>query len=335
VRSAVFAYMAVGLASAVLFALRRARAAFALFVATALLGIAIDSLDYRLRFNQTYMFGWVLLAFLLAPRRLAAVQTLIALFYAWAGTLKLNSEWLSGAALYAKPLFVPEALVPASCVYVLLLELVLVWGLFSSRPRWRWAVYGQLVLFHVVSWSVVGYFYPLLMIGLTSIYPLVWIFSPADTLTFASREKPHEKARRVTILGVAALFSAFQLVPYLFPGDTAITGEGRLFALHMFDARAHCEGGAILTTSAGERSRAILINEKADARTRCDPITLVAQAQRLCRLLAAKGDARRVDVAIDARRTSDVTLSPLIHVDDICHREIAYSVWHHNAWIGP
>jgi hypothetical protein len=330
--AAVAIYIALGIAAGALFAARKTRPALLTFVLAALVGTAIYSLDYRLRFNQTYMFGWVVLAFLLAPRKGIAIQALVALFYFWAGTLKINREWTSGAALYAKPFLVPEAWIPASCVYVLVLELVLVWGLFAPRPRWRWGVYAQLVLFHLVSWRVVGFFYPLLMIGLTAIYPLVWRRSPEATLTFARLGS--DPCARITVLAVAATFSLFQLAPHLFPGDTAITGEGRLFALHMFDARAHCEGGAVLTAASGERSRAPLIDDAADARSRCDPITLAATAARLCRLLAARGDARRVDVKIDARRATDVELQPLIHVDDFCHRAIEYSVWHHNDWIG-
>jgi hypothetical protein len=334
VRDAVLAYVAIGLAAAALFALHRARAALATFAVATVAGTLLYSLDYRLRLNQTYMFGWIVLAFLFAPARKKAlvVQALVALFYFWAGTLKLNAEWVSGAALYAKPFLVPAALVPAACVYVLVLEMVFVWGLFSRRPRVRAVVYAQLLVFHAVSWNVVGYFYPLVMFALTAIYPLVWLRTPGEGLTMGALRSDPEGRRSLGV--VAAVFSVFQLVPHLFPGDTAVTGEGRLFALHMFDAQTECEGGAILTRGSGQRSRAALINEHQDTRSHCDPIVLVAQAQRLCRLLAAHGDAARVDVAIDAKRTTDRAMQPLVHVNDFCQQEIDYSVWHHNAWIG-
>jgi hypothetical protein len=337
VAGAIAVYMALGAAAALLFALpranaARANAAVATFAVAALAGTALCSLDYRLRFNQTYMLAWVVIAILVAPRKAQVIQALVALFYLWAATLKLNPEWLSGAALYEKPFLVPASLVPAACVYVLVLEMVLIWGLFSPDARWRWAVYAQLLLFHALSWNVVGYFYPLLMFGLTAVYPLVWLRAPGETLTLA-RLRADPGARRA-VGGAALLFSAFQLAPRLLPGDTAITGEGRLFALHMFDARVECTGGATLRAQDGALSRAALINEHEDARTRCDPIVLVAQGQRLCRLLAQQGDARRVDVAIDAKRVTDERAQPLIHVDDFCHQSTEYSPWHHNAWIG-
>ena len=328
---AVAAYMGLGLAAAVLFA-RRSGAALGTFVVATALGVAIYSLDYRMRLNQTYMFGWIVLAWLVARRKAQVLQALVALFYVWAGVLKLNREWIGGAALYERPFLVPGALLPAACIYVLVLEMVLVWGLFSSSSRWRWSVYAQLLLFHAVSWKVVGYYYPLLMVGLTAIFPLVWRLAPGETLTLGALRGSASVRRAVA--STAAVFSAFQLVPHLFPGDTAVTGEGRLFSLHMFDARTECAGGATIRTSAGPIARASLINEHTDVRSRCDPIALVAAADRLCRVLAGRPDDPRVDVAIDAKRATDALAQPLIHVNDFCHRGIRYSVWRHNAWIG-
>ena len=328
-RVAVFAMIAAGLGASALFFLRRTRPAIATFIGTFALGAAIYSLDYRLRLNQTYMLGWVVLALLLVPRRL---QVLVALFYFWAGALKLNREWLGGAALYAKPWLVPQALVPAACVYVVVLETLLLWGLFSPWPRLRWAVYAQLLLFHVVSWSVVGWYYPMLMAGITAIYPLVWLAAPDEALTWSRLRG--DVATRVPIAVVAGVFSALQLMPRLFPGDTAVTGEGRLFALHMFDARVQCEGGASVSTSSGQHARYALINDRLEQRMRCDPIVLMEAARRLCHQFEGRPDSPRVDVAIDARRATDEQMQPLIHVSDVCHRDLGYSLWHHNGWIG-
>jgi hypothetical protein len=332
VRVATWLYVGLGLAAAGAFAARRARVGGALFVAATLLGLSLYALDYRLRLNQTYMLGWTVLVFLLVRRPLRALQATVALFYFWAGTLKLNAEWTSGAALYETPLFVPTALVPAACVYVLVLELVLVWGLFTPWPRVRWAVYAQLALFHLVSWKVVGYFYPLLMLGITAVFPLVWLRSPGETLTW--KDVVAAPARHADVLGVAGAFSLFQLVPCLFPGDSALTGEGRLYALHMFDARVECRGGALLTWASGRRSRAELINDQLDVRTRCDPIVLVAEARRLCALLASRPEPVRVDILVDAKRSSDPLMHALLRAPDVCAHPVTYSPWHHNDWIG-
>ena len=130
------------------------------------------------------------------------------------------------------------------------------------------------------------------------------------------------------------VFSSLQLMPCLFPGDTAITGEGRLFALHMYDARVQCEGGADVSTRSGQRLHVPLVNEHLEQRMRCDPIVLSEQVRRLCHQLQARPDSPRVDVAVDARRATDPAMQPLLHVDDACHQDLSYSLWRHNAWIG-
>jgi hypothetical protein len=209
---------------------------------------------------------------------------------------------------------------------------VLMWGIFSARPIIRTAVYAQILVFHAVSYSAVGYFYPLVMLGLTAIYPLVWLRTPHDAVTI-DLLRARGDVRRVASV-TAAVFSGFQVIPWLFPGDTAVTGEGRLFALHMFDARVECTGGATVRSASGFARTVALINPRLETRLRCDPIVLRDTAERLCTLVASRPDPAQVDVAIDAARSTDRAMRPLIHVVDFCHAGIVYSPWRHNSWIG-
>lgn len=328
-----FALGVAGVGSAIAFVRRRADVGLVALASGAALGAALYALDYRLRFNQVTMLGWTTLVFLLAGRgRSQALQALVALFYVWAGTLKLDREWLSGAALYAKPLLVPDALLPAALAYVVVLELGLVFGLFAARPWLRWAVYVQLLAFHASSWAVVGHYYPLLMLGLTAIYPLVWTVSPAETLTWRAAVERPEVRRPVALAALA--FSLPELFGRLgFPGDPSLTGEGRLFGLHMFDARVECVGGARMVTETGARSRVSLVNANLDARTRCDPIVFLGYARQLCRNVAGRNATLRVDLELDARRGSDASMRPLVRAEDVCRTPIAYSPWRPNPWI--
>jgi hypothetical protein len=327
---AVALYIALGLAAAALFAVRRVAAGLVAFVAAAGVGAGIYALDYRMHQNQTYIFWWLALALLFARRKAAVLQALVALVYVWAGALKLNHEWLSGAALFARPYFVPPALVPAACGYVVVMEMVLVWGLFAP---WRWVrigVFAQLLAFHAASWGVVGYFYPLLMAGVTAIYPLVWLRAPEQMLTLARLRTDGKLLAELACTG--AVFSALQLVPHFFPGDPAVAGEGRLFALTMFQSRLECSGGAKVRSSSGAESEVALINDHIEVRLHCDPIILMAEARRLCRILGGRDDVT-VDVAIDARRGDEATSSPLIRQHDVCRAGADYSLWRHNEWI--
>lgn len=317
-----FAYAALGVGTAVAFATSRVRIGIASLVVTMFLGAALYALDYRMRLNQVYMLTWVTVVLLVRPRVLV-LQVLVALFYFWAGTLKLDAEWTSGAALYAKPLLVPTALVPAACMYVVALELVLVWGLFARAPRVRWSVYAQLIVFHVTSFTVVGWYYPLLMFALTSMFPLAWWRDESEPLAETKRD----------VLACAAAFSLFQLPPWIIPGDSAVTGEGRTFALHMFDARMECRGNARIVMGA-RAAEVPLINEKLDTRTRCDPIVLSETTRRMCLNLAARGLASaQVDVSVDAKRTHEPELRPLVRATNVCPVGLPYSSVRHNEWI--
>ncbi|MBX3185386.1 MAG: hypothetical protein KF819_00160 [Labilithrix sp.] len=322
-------YAALGLAGSALFFTRRRAAGFVAFAAACVLGLALYALDYRLRSNQAYMFGWIGIVFLFGRKVRDTAAVSLCLFYAWAGWLKLGPEWLSGAALYETPLLVPRALLPAACAYVVVLEIVVVWGLLSTRPVVRWSVYAQLVVFHVSSWKVVGFFYPLLMLGLTSIFPLSWLLERDASPSWRRlrAERPRET------LAAAAVLSALQLVPRLYPGDTAVTGEGRMFALHMFDARVECEGYATLRAASGETSRVELVAPDEAFRIRCDPVVIAANARNLCRKLAPRWASVRVDVAVDARRSTDPATAPLVRADDVCAKPLRYAAFGHNPWI--
>jgi hypothetical protein len=283
--------------------------------------LAFLALDFRLRRNQHAMALWVTGAFLLVPGRRAALPALICLFYFWAGTLKLNWEWISGAALYRPVWLFSGPWLVAACIYVVALELVVVWGLLARRARWFWGAFGQVVVFHVFSWPVVGFFYPVLMFGILAIFPLCrWLPGP-------------EPRSRRPALALAALYSALQLTPFSFPGDRTLTGEGRLFALHMFDARVTCEAWADVRLADGSVRRENL-RRHAEARTSCDPILIHGFARNLCR---ARDAGRRefvdLDVHLRSRRASERELRTVIEQPDFCARMPRYHPFRHNEWI--
>src|SRR5262249_27107548 len=143
------------------FAFGRVRAGWSLYLAATAIQVGVLVQDYRLRLNQQYMAVWVAAVFLFVPDRRRVLQYLIVAFYVAAGLLKLNADWLSGAALLgSRPLFVPPAFVPAACAYVVVLELVVALGLLARRDWVFWTAYAQILAFHLASWAVVDFFYP-------------------------------------------------------------------------------------------------------------------------------------------------------------------------------
>ena len=288
--------------------------------------------DYRLRLNQHYMAFFVALAFLLFPAKRRTLQYLIILFYFWAGTLKLNREWLSGASLYRREfLWLPDALVPVACAYVVVLETMLSFGLLARRSWVFWATLAQFGLFHLMSWPIVGFFYPSLMFALLAIFPLSRLFSVEEERpSFARIEGGLERRSTYALL---ACFSLLQLVPYAFPGDSAITGEGRLFALHMFDAQIVCEAYVTLHDADGGTKRVPVVTDRGSARIRCDPIVYFNAGRALCRQSGAEGRWTDLDLSLRSRRTTEPDLRPVVEIEGFCRANPTYDVWRPNPWI--
>jgi hypothetical protein len=293
-------------------------------------------LDFRLRMNQHYMAFAASAAFLFMPGKRNAIRVLVVLFYVWAGTLKLNWEWISGAGLYRPIWFFSGWGVVAACLYVIVLELVVSWGLLARRAAIFWAAFGQVILFHVFSWPVVGFFYPLLMFAILTIFPMCRLMperraaAAAEDGLLAAFWRGRE---RWPTYATAASFSLLQLTPYAFPGDHALTGEGRLYALHMFDARPVCEGYASLRQADGTQVR-VDLRLRLDTRIACDPVVFYNRARNLCRRPeTAPVSFRDLDLFLWARRATDRDLRPLIALEGFCARNVGYNPFWHNRWI--
>jgi hypothetical protein len=324
-----------GLASAIVAALfvwrRLVPAAYAGLLALNLVKLLLLALDYRLRHNQHYMALWAAAVFLFVPGKRDALRVLIVLFYVWAGSLKLNWEWISGDDLYRPLWFFTGVGVVVACAYVVVMELVVSWGLLASRGWIFWAAFAQIALFHVMSWAIVDFFYPLLMFLLISIYPLVRLWPPGDRRGLL---EPLLRGRlRPATYAPAVAFSLLQLTPYAFPGDHTITGEGRLYALHMFDARVDCEAFASVRATDGSVRR-VELKLTYMPRINCDPIVVFNRANNLCAGRSPLAtDVADLDLHLSARRWSDPSFHDVINIADFCGRGLRYSPFRHNEWI--
>ena len=327
------AYFAAAIGTGLLFAFRRLVPwAYAGLVLVNGLKLAVMLLDYRLRMNQHYMGFFATFAYLLVPGKRDALRVLVTLFYFWAGMLKLNWEWVSGAGLYRPMWPFSGAGVIVACVYVIVLELGVAWGLLAKRAWIFWAAFAQFLVFHALSWQVVGFFYPLLMFAILAIFPLSRLVEPQDSAEgllaalFRGREVR-------SVYALAAFFSVLQLIPYAFPGDRALTGQGRLYALHMFDARATCVGWADLHNVDGTTTRRDL-KLPLDTRIACDPIVYFNRARNLCRQRAAGRAAfTDLDLFLSARRSSESELRRVIDTKGFCAKRERYDPFRPNAWI--
>lgn len=321
-QAVLLAYAALAALTGSLLGGKRARWGVASFGLLFLVHLLVLFQDFRLRLNQHTMLMWVGLVFLLAPSKRLSLRVLVVAFYFFAGLLKLDHEWLSGAALGGHPpMLVPAALVPAACWYVVVLELGLVWGLFSRQKWLFWATLAQLGLFHLTSFGIVGFFYPLLMAALLSIFVLDRRFDSG-----ADRERWQHAALALVPFGFS------QLMPLLMPGDSALTGQGRFLALHMFDAKVACSATAKLRF-ADKPDEQVRLRTKLPGRIACDPLVYYHLARGLCtRQLAADPRFSDLDLKLVSRRRT----GPLVTVVDqpaFCTSPVSYSAWWPNAWI--
>jgi len=328
-----WAFFFLSAAAAACFLARKTTTGYWLLAGVTVIRLAIMLQDYRLRANQHYMLNWVVLAFLFLPGKRALIQHILVSLYFWAGILKLDWEWLSGIALYNQDrLWLPAALVPAACVYVVALETTLVFGLYARRNALFYAALAQLALFHIFSWPIVGFWYPTLMFCLLSILPLTRLLHPpSEWITFASLRRI---GRRPAHAATVAAFAALQFVPHLFPGDSALTGEGRAFALHMFDALIVCEAKMTFHLADGStREDPLAQTARLPHRSRCDPVIFFDLAKNACRRRAP--DVVDLDLSLRSRHSSDAEYRPTIDVKGFCAADPAYDMWRHNAWINP
>src|SRR5215831_2092937 len=327
------AYFAAAIGAGLLFASRRLVPwAYAGLVLVNALKLAIMLLDYRLRMNQHYMGFFAAFAYLFVPGKRDALRVLVTLFYFWAGTLKLNWEWISGAGLYRPMWPFSGAGVILACLYVIVLELGVAWGLLARRAWIFWGAFAQFLVFHAMSWQVVGFFYPLLMFAILTIFPLSRLVPPGDRPEGLLVALCRGRETR-SVYALAALFSVLQLVPYAFPGDRALTGQGRLYALHMFDARATCQGWADLHNGDGTTTRRDL-KLPLDTRIACDPIVYFNRARNLCRQRdAGRATFQDLDLFLSARRSSEGRMKRIIATTSFCAKAERYDPFRHNAWI--
>ena len=294
--------------------------------------IFIIALDFRLRANQNYMALWMTAVFLLVPNKRDTLRVMLVMFYVWAGSLKLNAEWLSGAALPRTDWIIPDALVVPACIYLVVLEMGISWGLLARRAWIFWAALAQVAVFHAVSWSQVGFFFPMTMFPLIAVFPLLRLLP-------ATHEEPSLLGRIVRgraprpVYLVMVGFSLFQLPPLLIPGDAAVTGEGRSFALHMVDAGVRCRGWATVRKRDGSVEEVVL-SGRSVVRMACDPILIRERARNICAgTSATTRDAVDLDLHLTSRRPSEPELRTIIDVPGYCARQVRYNPFGRNEWI--
>ncbi len=315
-------------AFALYFLMGEAKAGWTLLLAAFVLDGLIICQDFRFRLNEHYMLLWATVAFLFFPRKRQALSFLILSFYVWAGRIKINQDWLSGSELPHRLWLIPVSGYPVACAYVVILEMVLVWALVQPRKWLFWAAFAQFVAFHLISWSIVGFFYPILMAGIISIYPLSRLI-PAEPHSAVPpndlSDLFHLRLAR-SLYALLAVFAAMQLVPLLYPGSVSWTSQGRLFSLHMFEGRSSCRISATEKFKSQPARIVELFRRDLPTRDICDPLVYFNEAQRICRDLPAQDpDFVDLDLKMIISKKMSPAWRPLVDTDDFCSKHLRYN----------
>jgi hypothetical protein len=305
------------------------RAAWWMLVVVSAIKVVVLLQDFRLVSNQHYMSLWITIVYLLGPAKRWVLPRLIVCFYIAAGLVKLNLDWLAGAGLYGRrPFGMPESFIPAACAYVVVLELIIVFGLLSNNRRVFAATIAQFVLFHLSSLWVVGFFSPLLMLLILSILPLSRYFHARNSVS----PKPAFTSGRRVAAGFLCVFWLCQMVPRAYGGDPAITGEGRVFAPSVFDAPVQCRAWAIIHFG-DESTRMSLGAPYLQEPLACDPVVFLAVSKALCRRDRQMAPLDDIDLLVESRRNPQEEFHRIVGLPSVCTTSQHYSMLHHNAWI--
>lgn len=286
----------------------------ATFAVSFFLKLLIYFSSYDFMGNYQYMAHIVFFLFLFAPTDLRLIRLAILLFYFGAGLIKLNWEWISGSALLIDT-FIPQPWLTIGCIYVIILELVFVWFIDFKKHFIHFAVFAQLVFFHLFSWHIVGFYYPSIMLLMISVFLI-------------SSEPLFERSflkNKITLI-YSFLFLSAQAYPKVLAKNEALTAEGRMLSLNMLDAKTICLPSFEIQTDLGY----LYIDQPMHyaTRVRCDPLVWFNYGKKLCQ----NAPMESISLTIRGRKTTDsYDLLTVDHVN-ICDPQIKYSIFS-NDWI--
>ncbi|WP_374028938.1 hypothetical protein [Bdellovibrio bacteriovorus] len=308
-------YALLGVVGAGLFFFNKSRWGFIALILLLAVKIFFTSLSYGLMGNYHYMSFFAHVAFLFLPHKKIIIPFFLGIFYWGAGILKFDPEWLSGVALIT-PSFLPPVLQHLSLLYAVVLECILVFGLFSANRWIRWSVLVQFVLFHIFSWHIVGYFYPLTMFLLLGIFVLIPLYKESwdAVLSGGTLQK-----KSVSI--ACAVLLLLQIIPTAIAGDPATSGAPRILSLNMLDARVECE-----TLLIRHQARAMEVYnpfiKAPSVRTQCDPLIFLAQINNVCR-----DSSEKFDFWLQSRRTTADKFTTRLFIKDVCSKDPRALPW--------
>lgn len=279
--------------------------------------IYFNLLLYSYSGNYDYYHTTFCLVYLFLPHKRFFGSLSVAMFYTLSTVAKIHPSWTLGLYFTAMepgmPLF-PKAMVPFLTNFVIFMEMIMAWFLFSQRVWLQRLVFGFYVIFHLYSGTIVGYHYPSIVMP-----PLMIFFGPW------ARPFPAVPLDRRSLAGwglMAALWGV-QLISVMIPGDAKLTLEGNNFGLFMFEANHQC-----LTVFLDENGKTLQGRVNRRARYRCDPWQYLQTAQR--QFCHGKEQPPRISFNM-SHSINGGPFYEIVDEPDMC--ALTYQPFRHNEWI--
>ena len=325
---AFFAYFILALLSLYAFFIKKIKLGYFSLLFLTCFKYLVLLMSFRHMGNYHYMPLIISFLYLFFPRKKISILFMTVLFYIFAGLLKLNNmEWLTGASLWKIEGWNNWFIVFLTSS-VIFLELFIA-PLLLLKHKIKYLAFGSFCLFHLVSYYWVGYFYPANCFALLSIFPLIW-FLDKDHRNFIKQVAKMKIP--LSLIIVFTLFIASQMLPKLYKGDEAVTGEGRAWTLNMYDARVSCY--SYMKVRYKNRTEEFSRDSNWLAiRIGCDPYVYYSDAKKACLWAKKDSDFIDIDFHLSSKRKSDMEWNSIVTIQNFCSKDIDYKFLRGNEWI--
>lgn len=324
-----YLYLVVTLLTVFLFLNRKTIAyAYWLFLIINLLKLYIFLMDYRLMNSYHYLPFFVSFIYLFIPQKLFFISVLISCFYFWTGLLQINDpSWLINLVFSKNawfPSFINEDIRMFICLYILCLEIA--GSLFLAlKNRWRALIYSQFILFYIAGYFIVGYFMSTIFLSLLSLFVLQDFFGEKYKISNIREVFPGAVFISLTLLGSS--------LPFLIPGETSLTREGRLYALNISSLKIYCNSHIILHFKNKTLQEHFPKYRGYPLSLRCDPYVEWYRIKKICSYYKKDPSFIDLDWSFDSLLSYHLEYKRLIEEKSVCNKNLQYSSWKKNNWI--
>ena len=324
-----FIWLGMALLAGVLFLNKKTvTIAYWLFLIINLIKLYIFLADYRLMESYHYLPFFISFVFLFIRQKLFFIPLLITCFYFYSGLLKIgHADWLSSLdfskTIWPFSLFNKE-IAMAFSFYILCAEMIGSW-LLIFKGRLKAIIFIQFMLFYIAGFFVWGLFYPLSMLSLLSLFPLLIVFNESRSALRLKACLPGG-----VFVGVIVLASS---ISFIIPGDAGLTGEGRLYGINMPDTKAHCNSQIMLKFKNKTLQEQSPKYGDLPPHLRCDPYIDFQAIKKICAYYKTDKEFIDLDWSFYSQRNSEIKYKQIVDEENVCGQKLKYSTWRKNHWI--